>query len=101
MAQSGRQTSLTLRGALVLRDGDLRRADITLSDGTIEAIGANLPTSGATFDAGGLIAMPGGVDTHAHIEQRSGMGLMNADTFETATRSAALGGTTSIISFAA
>jgi len=101
MAQSGRQTSLTLRGALVLRDGDLRRADITLSDGTIEAIGANLPTSGATFDAGGLIAMPGGVDTHAHIEQRSGMGLMNADTFETATRSAALGGTTSVISFAA
>ena len=45
--------------------------------------------------------MPGGVDPHAHIEQLSGMGLMNADTFETATRSAVMGGTTSVISFAA
>ncbi len=45
--------------------------------------------------------MPGGVDPHAHIEQMSGMGQMNADTFETATRSAAMGGTTSVICFAA
>jgi dihydropyrimidinase len=45
--------------------------------------------------------MPGGVDPHAHIEQMSGMGVMNADTFETATRSAAMGGTTTVISFAA
>jgi dihydropyrimidinase len=45
--------------------------------------------------------MPGGVDPHAHIEQMSGMGQWNADTFETATRSAAMGGTTSVISFAA
>jgi dihydropyrimidinase len=49
----------------------------------------------------GLIVTPGGVDPHCHIEQMSGMGQMNADTFETATRSAAMGGTTSVISFAA
>ena len=44
--------------------------------------------------------MPSGVDVHTHIEQLSGMGQMNADTFETATRSLALGGTTSVVSFA-
>ena len=45
--------------------------------------------------------LPGGVDPHCHIQQLSGGGLMNADTFETATRSAAFGGTTTVISFAA
>ena len=49
----------------------------------------------------GRLVLPGGVDSHCHIEQLSGGGLMNADTFETATRSAAFGGTTSVISFAA
>ena len=44
-------------------------------------------------EAKGLLVTPGGVDPHCHIEQMSGMGLMNADTFETATRSAAMGGT--------
>ena len=45
--------------------------------------------------------LPGGVDSHAHIEQLSAAGIMNADTFESATTSAAFGGTTSVISFAA
>jgi len=44
--------------------------------------------------------LPGGVDSHAHIEQLSAAGIMNADTFESATVSAAFGGTTSVISFA-
>ena len=55
----------------------------------------------ATIDAAGKLVLPGGVDAHCHIEQISGGGLMNADTFETATRSAAFGGTTTVISFAA
>jgi Dihydroorotase and related cyclic amidohydrolases len=45
--------------------------------------------------------LPGGVDSHAHIEQLSAAGIVNADTFESATVSAAFGGTTSVISFAA
>ncbi len=76
-------------------------ADIAVSNGRISDLGPDLPRTGHDVDVQGLIATPGGVDPHAHIEQRSGMGLMNADTFETATRSAALGGTTSVISFAA
>lgn len=92
---------MVIRGARLVNGQNLVQADIAVVDGRIAEIGRDLPKNGRDFDASGLIATPGGVDPHAHIEQRSGMGLMNADTFETATRSAALGGTTSVISFAA
>ncbi|MEX3016047.1 dihydropyrimidinase [Gymnodinialimonas hymeniacidonis] len=95
------QAEFVIRGAEVLDRKGRRRADILVSDGKIAAIGADLDASLPTHAADGLLATPGGVDPHAHIEQKSGMGLWNADTFETATRSAALGGTTSVISFAA
>lgn len=91
----------TIRNATLVQGTKLVRADIAIVDDHISAIGENLPRAGIEIDADGLMATAGGVDPHAHIEQRSGMGLMNADTFETATRSAALGGTTSVISFAA
>ena len=45
--------------------------------------------------------LPGGVDSHAHVEQVSASGLLNADTWESATTAAALGGTTTVIAFAA
>ena len=64
-------------------------------------IGTPVTAARRVIEAAGRIVMPGGVDVHAHIEQMSGMGQWNADTFETATRSAAMGGTTSVISFAA
>lgn len=75
--------------------------DLGIKDGRIAEVSAGLPDAPQSIDASGKWVMPGGVDPHAHIEQMSGMGLMNADTFETATRSAAMGGTTSVISFAA
>ena len=75
--------------------------DIGVKNGKITALGTSLANADLVTDAAGLWVLPGGVDVHAHIEQMSGMGVMNADTFETATQSAALGGTTSVISFAA
>ena len=45
--------------------------------------------------------LPGGIDSHCHIEQLSANGKLNADTFESATISAAFGGTTTVIPFAA
>lgn len=93
--------AFVIRNATVLKGRDLVRVDLAIVGGKLAEVGTNLADRGQTIDADGLIATPGGVDPHAHIEQRSGMGLMNADTFETATRSAALGGTTSVISFAA
>src|ERR1700719_1089916 len=92
---------------LVVRDGrvatvsDVFEADVAISGETIVAIGRGLPAGLREIDARGKLVLPGGVDAHAHIEQLSAAGIMNADTFETATRSAAFGGTTSVISFAA
>ncbi|MDZ4066397.1 MAG: amidohydrolase family protein [Tabrizicola sp.] len=76
-------------------------ADIAVTNGRVTAIGSNLGPATRRLDARDRIVMPGGVDTHCHVEQISGAGLMNADTFETATRSALHGGTTTIVSFAA
>ncbi len=53
------------------------------------------------IDAGGKFVLPGGIDSHCHIEQKSGMGVMCADDFYTGTVSAAFGGTTTVIPFAA
>ncbi|MEM8630243.1 MAG: dihydropyrimidinase [Pseudomonadota bacterium] len=89
-----------INGRLVTPDG-VRQAALTATGGLITGIGTDLPEARRTIDAKGNWVLPGGVDSHAHIEQRSGMGLFNADTFETATASAALGGTTTVISFAA
>ena len=92
---------LILRGGTVVTAEASFVGDVAIIDGTIAALGTVPGSADRVIDATGCHVMPGGVDVHAHIEQMSGMGLMNADTFETATRSAALGGTTSVISFAA
>jgi dihydropyrimidinase len=92
--------TLIRAGRIATALGDYQ-ADIGIRDGRIVAIGDALGTATQTLDAAGKIVCPGGVDAHAHIEQRSAAGLMNADTFESATTAAAMGGTTTVISFAA
>ena len=77
------------------------RPDLAVSGERIAAIGHGLGAGKREIDAIGRIVTPGGVDSHAHIEQLSGGGVMNADTWESATTSAAHGGTTSVIAFAA
>lgn len=91
-----------IRGGTAVTAHGVEKADIGITDGKIAAIGQNLVGKALVeIDATGHLVLPGGVDTHCHIEQISGAGLMNADTFETATRSAAMGGTTTVVSFAA
>ena len=70
-------------------------------DGSIAAIGRKLGPGTAEIDATGTLVLPGGIDAHAHIEQLSAAGIVNSDTFESATASAAYGGTTTAICFAA
>ncbi|MDJ0629327.1 MAG: dihydropyrimidinase [Rhodobacter sp.] len=89
-----------IRNGTVVTARDSRKADLAIADGKIAAIGDGL-TGAHEVDATGLYVLPGGIDPHCHIEQKSGMGQWNADSFETATRSAAMGGTTTVISFAA
>ncbi len=91
---------LLIKGGQVVTPQGVVDADVGLAGGRIAAIGTGF-TGARVIDAGGRMVMPGGVDPHAHVEQRSGMGLMNADSFATAHAAAALGGTTSVVSFAA
>lgn len=95
------ETDLAIRNARIVTPDGLVEGDVAIVMGRIVSVGIPAGAAKAEIDAVGGFVMPGGVDTHAHIEQMSGMGLWNADTFETATRSAAMGGTTSVISFAA
>jgi dihydropyrimidinase len=92
---------------LVIRNGRVGAAhgsfdaDVAIAGETIAAVGRGLPPGAREIEARGLLVLPGGVDAHCHIEQVSAGGLLNADTFETATAAAAKGGTTTVISFAA
>ncbi len=92
---------LAIQGGKVVTPQGVIEGDIAIANGTIVSVGKPIANAKERISANGKWVMPGGVDPHAHIEQMSGMGLWNADTFETATKSAALGGTTSVISFAA
>jgi dihydropyrimidinase len=92
---------LVIRGGTVATAADIMQADVGIVGETIAAVGRNLSPGGRVIDARGKFVLPGGVDSHAHIEQLSASGLVNADTFESATTAAALGGTTTVISFAA
>jgi dihydropyrimidinase len=92
---------LVIRNAKVATATDLFTADIGITHGRIEALGAKLDAGRREVDAEGRIVTPGGIDSHCHIEQRSAAGVMTADDFFTGTRSAACGGTTTILPFAA
>jgi len=68
--------------------------DILLKDGRIAAIGDSLSTTGAeVVEAAGLIALPGLVDLHTHLREP---GREDAETVETGSRAAALGGFTAV-----
>lgn len=80
-------------GADVLGEG---RQDILLRDGQIRALGSDASDSATDpvrIDADGLIALPGLVDIHTHLRQP---GQEDAETIETGTRAAAVGGYTAV-----
>src|SRR5580692_5777685 len=91
---------LVIRNGRVATASDVFEADVAITGEVIVAVGRDLPAGKREIDARGKLVLPGGVDSHAHIEQLSAAGIMNADTFESATTSAAFGGTTTVISYA-
>jgi dihydropyrimidinase len=90
-----------IRGGRVATAVDEFDADVGVKDGVIAAVGRSLPAGTTEIDAKGRLVLPGGIDAHAHIEQLSAAGIVNSDTFQSATVSAAHGGTTTVICFAA
>jgi dihydropyrimidinase len=89
---------LVIRGGTVVTASDVFRADVGVRGERIAALGEGLRGE-RELDAGGLLVMPGGVDTHCHIEQLQEGGGADEETWETGSRSALAGGTTSVISF--
>ena len=88
-------------GRIVTEDRQID-GDVGVRDGRIVAVEPGLKGTGSReIDAGGKFVLPGGIDSHVHIEQKSGMGVMCADDFYSGTVSAAFGGTTTVIPFAA
>jgi dihydropyrimidinase len=82
---------------------DSYTADILIDGETIGMIGKDLSSVAGsvdrTIDATGKLVIPGGVDPHTHMDLPFG-GTSSSDDFETGTRAAAFGGTTTIIDFA-
>jgi len=90
-----------IRNGSVVTATDTYLADIAITNGKIAAIGKALPTQNSShvLDAAGKLVLPGGIDVHTHLDMPFG-GTTSADDFETGTRAAAFGGTTTLIDFA-
>jgi dihydropyrimidinase len=94
--------TLIANGTVVTAEGS-QAADVLIDGEAIAAIGAGLAEAGMTadetIDAAGKYVIPGAIDVHTHMELPFG-GTFAKDTFETGTRAAAFGGTTTIVDFA-
>jgi dihydropyrimidinase len=90
-----------IRNGTVVTAADTRAADVLIEDQRILEVRAGIPEASAdkVIDATGMYVIPGGIDAHTHLDMPFG-GTMSADDFETGTRAAAFGGTTSIVDFA-
>jgi dihydropyrimidinase len=84
-------------GTVATREGSVQQ-DVGIKDGRIAALGENL-SAAETIDASGLLVLPGGIDSHVHLAQASGPGIVMADDFESGTRAAAFGGNTLVMPF--
>jgi dihydropyrimidinase len=90
-----------IRNGSVVTATDTYQADVAIANGSVVAIGKDLPDQNASqlLDAAGKLVLPGGIDVHTHLDMPFG-GTTSADDFETGTRAAAFGGTTTLIDFA-
>ncbi len=92
--------TLLIRNGRVVTAVDDYLADVYVEGETVSAIGRNLDRpADRVIDASGKLVIPGGIDPHTHMDMPFG-GTMSADDFDTGTKAAAFGGTTTIIDFA-
>ncbi len=93
--------SLLLRNGTVVTSTKTEKADILINGEQIKDIAANIPVEQAhrVIDVTGMLLLPGGIDVHTHLDMPFG-GTTSSDDFETGTKAAAFGGTTTLIDFA-
>ena len=92
---------LVVRGGTVVTATETFPADVGIDAGQITALGDGLPAGRQELDARGLYVLPGGIDSHVHLDQLSSAGVVCADDFHSGTVAAAFGGTTTVVPFAA
>lgn len=90
---------LIIANGRIATASDVFSCDIGVRNGTIVALGHGLGEAREMIDAGGMLVMPGGIDSHVHIAQPSGEGVVMADDFASGTLSAAFGGNTTVMPF--
>ncbi|MFH1346261.1 MAG: dihydropyrimidinase [Pseudomonadota bacterium] len=93
------QFDTIIRGGLVATASDTFACDVGIREGRIVALGHDLGAAEEVIDASGKLVLPGGIDSHVHFAQPSGPDIVMADDFESGTRSAAFGGTTTVLPF--
>jgi len=91
--------SVLIKNGRVVTATDDYVADVFIENDKVIAIGKDLKHEAETIiDASGKLVMPGGIDPHVHLEMPF-MGTYSSDTYETGTRAALYGGTTTVIDF--
>lgn len=90
-----------IHGGTVVTAADVFRADVGIRDGRITAVAETLEGGNRRIDATGRLVMPGGIEGHCHIAQESSGRIMTADDYWTGSVSAAFGGNSCFIPFAA
>jgi len=91
--------SVLVKNGRVVTSTDDSIADVFIEGEVIKAIGTNLQyNADQEIDATGLLVLPGGIDPHVHLSMPF-MGTFSSDTYETGTRAALFGGTTTVIDF--
>src|ERR1022692_2543402 len=90
-----------IRNGTVVTARDTAAADVLIEGERILEVRSGIPESSAekVIDATGMYVIPGGIDAHTHLDMPFG-GTTSSDDFETGTRAAAFGGTTTIVDFA-
>src|SRR5260370_40616576 len=90
-----------ITGGPLVTAADTCQADVAIENGRVVALGSGIPRENAKrlIDAAGKYVFPGGIDVHTLLDMPFG-GPTSADDFETGTRAAAFGGTTTLIDFA-
>ncbi len=87
-----------IRGGTVVTETDQFAADIGVRGGRISAVAERLE-GGPAIDAAGMLVLPGGVDSHCHIEQLQPGGGADEESFATGSTAALAGGTTTVVTF--
>ena len=92
---------ILIKNGKIVNAGGSFKGDVLVRNGKIAAVGKGLDakTASKTIDASGLYVLPGAIDVHTHLEMPMMGKTVSADGYESGTRAAACGGTTTVFDY--